>query len=359
MSPLKLPMYVAACMLASCQLLPSIARAQDTEDAGLEIPGDMETTTEPVDTPADTEAQAAIDEALILQARVDRDRYEQVVADLELQASADTWNADLNEAYLNLAGTLDVLGIHDEAAIVYDKALQNTRIGNGLNNLQQLPILEALLENSLEQQDWEKADSYAHLAFHIARRNYAIGDTRRTDALNRLSQWKLRVAKEELTGSYRQYARDTIAIYRTEMNLVEETAGDFENEGVYLASLHLGEARAKLALAEQVLEQPLGDFRTTGQQTITTQRCRPMRLPDGRMTQICETVEVPNIDYYLDPSVRKNQEISQNLLDIRRAILDAFDELQKDGDIGQRNALLAEMQEITKAYNAFVTDNSL
>jgi DNA repair ATPase RecN len=82
-------------------------------------------------------------------------------------------------------------------------------------------------------------------------------------------------------------------------------------------------------------------------------------LPNGSVRQECETVEIPNIDYYLNPSARKNQEISSNLQEIRRSIGDAYEQLQKEGDLAQRNALLAEMQNLTNAYNTFVTENAL
>lgn len=298
------------------------------------------------------------DDARFEEALADRAKHEQVIASLENSVSQYAYSAELTEAYLNLAGTLEVLEQYEDAAKVYDQALQTIRISNGLNSLEQIPVLEQLQENYLIQQNWDAVDSNAHLIYHIARRNYALGDSRRFQALDKLGQWKLKAANEELISDFRVYARDTLTLYSSEISLLENT-GDYADKGIHLATLHLGEARANLSMAKQVMDRPLSDYRTTAQQTITTQRCRLVRLGDGKVTQICETVEVPNIDYYLDPSIMKNQDINQNLLGIRKSISKAFEELQKDGNVEQRNALLAEMQELTKTYNAFVTDNSL
>jgi len=296
-------------------------------------------------------------EAIRLQAQVDRTRYEQVISDLELD-SVGSYNPILTEAYLNLAGTLGVLGMLEEAGTVYDKALQSIRINNGLNSMEQIPILEELQENSIAMQDWEKVDRFSNLAFHITRRNFPIGDEHRVRALDELGQWKLRAVRDELTDRYQQFVRDTITMYSSERELLEAMP-DYDNKGIHLAVLHLGEAKAKLAIAQQILDRPLGDFGTSGQQSYTTQVCRMVLLPNGSVRQECETVEIPNIDYYLNPSARKNQEISSNLQDIRRSIGDAYEQLQKEGDLAQRNALLAEMQNLTNAYNTFVTENAL
>jgi hypothetical protein len=87
--------------------------------------------------------------------------------------------------------------------------------------------------------------------------------------------------------------------------------------------------------------------------------CRMVILPNGKIIQECEAVEMPNMDYYLDPSMRKSQEISRNLLDIRRSIGNAYNELQKHEDLNERNALLEEVQVLTNAYNSFITKNAL
>jgi tetratricopeptide (TPR) repeat protein len=310
------------------------------------------------ETKHDPKPEPEIDyEAIRVEAQADRARYEQVISDLEL-TSVGSYNPSLTEAYLNLAGTLERLDLYEEAAAVYDQALQSIRINNGLNSMEQLPVLEELQENSIAIQDWEKVDRFSNLAFHITRRNFSLGDERRVKALDDLGQWKLRAVRDELTDKHLQFVQDTIVMYSSERELLEAIP-DYEQKSIHLAVLHLGEARAKLAIAQDVLDRPLGDFGTSGQQTYTTQVCRMVILPNGKIIQECEAVEMPNMDYYLDPSMRKSQEISRNLLDIRRSIGNAYKELQKHEDLNERNPLLEEVQVLTNAYNSFITENAL
>lgn len=306
----------------------------------------------------DTHAPEAIDPAVLERAQQDRVRYARIITELENSTSQNIYNPELTEAYLNLAGTLETLSLFEEASVLYNQALQTTRIGSGLDSLEQIPILERLLANSQTQQEWDNVDTDVHLIFHIARRNFPVGDPRRLSALEKLGKWKLKAATEALVDGYARDARDALGLYDTELELVE-AMDDYEGKSLHMAALHLGEARAMLVLAAQTYARPLTDYQTSGRETITTQTCRNVRMADGRIIQVCETIEVPNIDYYLDPSLRKNQEIGQYLEDIRENITLAYDALQDDGDVETRIALLAEMQELTESYNTFVTKNSL
>jgi len=326
------------------------------DEARTDNPTDTENTADQPE--AQTQEPDTIDPDIIARTEQDRIRYAQAITELENSTNQNIYNPELTEAYLNLAGTLEKLSLFDEATEVYNQALQTTRIGNGLNSLEQIPILERMLENNQTMQQWDAADSNAHLIFHIARRNFPAGDPRRISALDKLGKWKLKSAEQELLDGYNNDAWEALGLYDNELELLEDK-GDHEVQGVQMAALHLGKARAALALASQTFARPISDYQTPGQQTITTQRCVPVTLADGRVIRVCETVEVPNLEYYLDPSLRKNQEISQHLEDIREGIVLAYYALQEDGDTEARIALLEEVQVLTNSYNTFVSDNSL
>lgn len=301
----------------------------------------------------------AASEEELAQARMDRQHYEQLIASLELENSQGAWRADLSEAWMGMGHALRTLSLYDEAAEAYDTALQSTRINAGLNSLDQLPMLEALLETSELRQDWEAMDAFANLIYYVHRKNFPVGDARRLDALELLAKWKMRASENDLLDGFRNQARQAADLYKREIRLLE-TMDYYEGRNLALASLYLGEARASLVIAQQVYDRPLRDYQTGAPQTITTQRCRSIRLPDGRVTQICETVEVPNMDNYLEPVNRKNQELLMNMDDIRGAITNAYDALQVENSFPEeREAMLMQVQETTRAYNAFVTNNSL
>ena len=297
----------------------------------------------------------AIDEEVYEQALIDRDSYEQIINEIENNSGQNAYSNELSEAYLNLAATNFSLGDFDKAAETYNRALQIIRISTGLNSLQQLPVLQVLLKTSEARSDWQAVDTNAHLIFHINRRNFPVGDSRRVEALIQLGTWKLKAASEDLLGGFRDKTKEAADLYSNEIRQLE-SLDDYEGKNLNLTSLYLGEARSNLALARNILEKPLSDYSNGQPRTITTQRCRLVRLTNGTVTQICETVQVPNMQY-MNPSIRKNQEISITLATIRRAITNSMEVLKEEKPGELRDQLLIEMRETTEAYNVFVTKN--
>lgn len=81
-------------------------------------------------------------------------------------------------------------------------------------------------------------------------------------------------------------------------------------------------------------------------------------MPDGRIVRVCDTVERPNVDALTQPSNLKFGEMQRNLRAARDSIMSAYELLQEDGNLELRDQLLAEMQNLTGAYNTFISENS-
>ena len=307
--------------------------------------------------PVQTES-IPFNEDLNTQALIDRERYQQIIIEIENNSSQNAYSNELSEAYLNLASINYSLGDFDKAGETFDQALQIIRISTGLNSLQQLPVLQSLLKISEIKNDWQAVDSNAHLIFHINRQNFQPGDSKRVEALIQLSNWKLKAAAEDLLGGFKDKTLEAADLYSNEIELLKSRV-DHEEKNLSLATLYLGEARSNIALAANILEKPLGDYSTGQPRTITTQRCRTVRMPNGAVRQICQTVEVPNMQAYIEPSNRKNMEISMTLSSIRKAIANTFDVLQKEKPGEQLDQLFIELHETAEAYNTFVTNNLL
>jgi hypothetical protein len=127
-----------------------------------------------------------------------------------------------------------------------------------------------------------------------------------------------------------------------------------------LATLHLEQASAEFLLANQIREQPLQEYFVSGNRSTTMLQCSVTRLPDGRAQQICMPVEVPNLDFYVDPANRKSQDIWRHLGGMRDGIEAAYTYLRDETEqIAERDALLSDMEGLTASYNGFVTGNGL
>jgi len=295
----------------------------------------------------------------ILQAMANREQYTQLINQLELEAGADAYRPALSQAYMDLGLTLQTLEQHDEAAEAFDKALQSVRISDGLNSPLQLPMLQELYNSNLANADWEGADVYAHLMYYVARKSFAAGDERRLAALQQMGNWKLKAESENLLSEYSNALGSAIETYEQEIELLQSMP--LEGNNLTLATLYLGEARLKMILAQQIYDRPLTEYQTPGRErSTTTTRCFFVRLANGSVTQMCETIEVPQLDFYTVPNDMKLREISGNLKDIREALVKAFTLLQIEMEqVEKRDELLAEMNQITESYNTFVTEHSM
>ena len=312
--------------------------------------------------PAESEAVIPLSpeqQEKIQQALSNREQYTQLINQLELEAGADAYRPKLSQAYMDLGLTLQVLEQHDEATEAFDKALQSVRISDGLNSALQLPMLQELYNSNLARADWEGADLYAHLMFYVARKSFAAGDERRLAALEQMGNWKLKAENENLLSEYSNALGSAIETYQHEIELLQSMP--LEGNNLTMATLYLGEARLKMILAQQIYDRPLTEYQTPGRErSTTTTRCFFVRLANGSVTQMCETIEVPQLDFYTVPNDMKLREISGNLKDIREALVKAFTLLQIEMEQAEkRDELLAEMNRITESYNSFVTEHSM
>jgi len=308
----------------------------------------------------DSEPASPQDEELALAQQAAQDRYasyQQIVEGLEIGSSG--YSPELLEAYLDLGGALLTLSKPEEALQVYGKALQLTRAENGLYDPRQLPILQLLLTSSEQAMQWEAADTNIHLINLIARKSYAPGDPRRMATVSQLGQWLLNASAENLGSEAGKYSQEAIELYKYERSQLIALE-PYPEQKIQVASLYLGVAAAELSAAHVVNARSIRDFGVEGRSSTTTMQCQMVRLANGQVGQICSMVEIPNLDYYVNPSNRKNQELRQHLNAMKENIVNAFDALnQETRFIEDRDTLMAGMQTLTEAYNTFVTSNGL
>jgi hypothetical protein len=312
-----------------------------------------------VDTPdAAALVQSRIDDAVRAQALIDRDTYQQTIAALE--ARQGVYNMELSEAYVALGNTLRTLDRHDEAAVAFGKALQSLRIGYGLNDLRQLPVLEELLATHERLGDWDEVDSTNHLIFYIAAHSPQADQALRVKALVNLGRWMRKAAAEGLVSEFDANARDLMELYNSEIAHIE-AMDSYAGRNVHLATLYLDLAATELSEAKRKYEMPLTAFQTpvAGEQRTTTQQnCISGYDRNGRLIQACtQPMEVPNINYYLTPNVQKSGEIRAHLAAVENTVLQAYRALQNNSSDATPTELLDEVQRLTTEYNDFVALN--
>jgi hypothetical protein len=303
--------------------------------------------------------QARNEEDLRAQASANRDAYQQTISTIE--ARQGVYTLELSEAYVGLGNALRTLDEPTAAAEAYGKALQALRIGYGLDDLRQLAVLEELRATQEALGDWDEVDSANHLMFYIAKHNSEASQELRVKLLLNLGRWIRKAAAEELISDLDANAKDLAELYDNEISQLEATA-PYTGRGTHLAALYLDLAATELSEAKRKYEMPLSEFQTPGagdQRTTTQQTCFTAIDRNGRTVQSCtDPVEVPNINFYLQPNVRKSTEIRQHLGEVENRVMQAFRTLQDDpAEAATQTELLDEVHRLTGEYNEFVALN--
>jgi tetratricopeptide (TPR) repeat protein len=277
---------------------------------------------------------------------------------LQLEARHGLYGVELSEAYAELGRTLHARGELNAAIDAYNKALQALRVGYGLNDLRQLPVLRELRAVQEEQGNWNEVHAMHYLAFNIAMRN--ADEDLRVRTLRELGQWLRRAGDGNLVSGNASRTSELIALYEREVLRLEQK-DPYEGRNLHLASLYLDLASTELDEAKRKYELPITAFHTPGlgeQRTAVEQTCSTGLDRAGRVVTVCtQPMVVPNMNYYLAPNAQKAQEIRSHLVDVENTALKAFNVLMDESDSSAlQTELLDEMRRITDAYNDFIQE---
>jgi tetratricopeptide (TPR) repeat protein len=262
------------------------------------------------------------------------------------------------ESYYSLGTSLQEQERHEEAVEAFDDALQLLRENGGLYDLEQLPILQARLDSTQALSSWEDVDAGKQLAYQIAVRNPAAGTSTRYQTLRELGLWKLRVAEEGLLPNSLNGVRDAASLYRRELDQPDIRAA---YDTISISNLYLDLAALEFLQAKEKLALPLSEYSTGGSRTTTQMYCQTIYGPDGRAREVCRSVQVPNLEYFMGLSDRKYDQIRDHLDAMKESVLQAYEVLLREVGTPNRTealALLAEVHRLTDAFNGFVAENS-
>lgn len=286
--------------------------------------------------------------------------YEQQIAELEVRQQTFGVDAELGEAYYGLGISLQTLERHEEAVAAFDKALQALRENKGLYELEQLPVLQARLDSSEALASWQEVDAGRQLAHLITLKNPAASAEQRYQTLRELGLWKLRAAEDDLLPNSLGDAKAAAALYQHELERPGVRAF-YQGRDLSLANLYLDMAALEFLQARKMMALPLSAYVVGGQRTVTETQCQTLQTPDGRGRQVCRSIQVPNLDYFMSLSDRKYRETRRHLDAMKAAVLDAHAVLL--GEVETQNradalALLSDVHRLTDAFNDFVAENS-
>lgn len=256
----------------------------------------------------------------------------------DLQSESGIYAPELMEAYSDLGALYTELGDYDNAARVYNDALQVARINTGLYSEQQLPLLDSLIDAQQKRRDWAKVDDLAHLSLHLHRRLYNESDPRFLEAAMDFGGWRLRVLNENLLDQGNRAllntARDVSQFYGALISSLDNSSVEADTqlsvESGRMLTLLDGKAQADMTLARAVANTPYTFFQGTSARYINQTRCQNVTNAQGEVVRQCYQVRVENPRYRQSQREAKRYELSRHT----REISDTLARMQTIRDTG-------------------------
>lgn len=266
-----------------------------------------------------------------------------------LQSDLGIYDLSLIEAYSDLGAFYIEIEDFESAIRLYKEALQIARINTGLFSEQQMPAINALIDNNGKLKDWEEVDDLQQLSYHINSRLYPVSDPRYVVAAEEFGSWKLRVLRENLLDqSYRgltDTALDLSNFYQRVISNIEVHT-DVKPEG--LLSMVYGKSLADLTLARSVANTPYTAFEGGVNRYVNQTRCQNVRNAQGQVVRQCYSVQVEN------PRYRQSQRDAKQFALNRytRAVVRSIEKLRTIKDqsteltVGEKQQLEVQIAEL-------------
>ncbi len=271
-------------------------------------PGDPAAAPDPELRPtATTEELAAIAE-----------QYEQQVARMESEHGP--YDARLGEQLLSQGRVYQQLEEHAKALEVLKRAFHIQRVNAGLENLEQVPILQRLTESNIALHDWPAVDQNFDQLLWIYRRNYPDGDQQLLNVFDQVGRWKIQAYRDGLLKSdgYTTVS-DAAYLFSKSIKLTEQRYGETDPRLIDLLYGHtVANYQAMIEYANRPLDKYVDRQATS---TVTyVQKCTPVRVGTGRVIMQCFVIPVTNISTYTRAQSEKDLDVERRFMAARKSL---------------------------------------
>jgi tetratricopeptide (TPR) repeat protein len=106
-----------------------------------------------------------------------------------LQQANSPYNFELFEQYLSLGDTNQSIGRHEEAITHYESALQILKVKNGLDDMNQLPVTEKIVQSLIAMGDLDRSTRWREYEHYVHQNNFEPGSIEMVRATNDLADW--------------------------------------------------------------------------------------------------------------------------------------------------------------------------
>lgn len=188
----------------------------------------------------------------------DLERYRNEIDRLE--KSGGVYDEKLGENLLGLGIVYQQQGKHKEAVDALNRAMQIRRVNEGLQNLNQLAVLENIMTSNAANGDWEELDQNYQQMLWLHRRNFDPDAPEYIRNLVRLGRWKVDAFTHSRLGKGSFSAlQESQALFLRIIRHIEKQHGKLDPR---LVDLHYLNAMINYELLLDAANRPLSEFDT-------------------------------------------------------------------------------------------------
>ena len=167
-----------------------------------------------------------------------------------IEKYAGPLSAELIEPLTTLGEIYNHSGLHEKAALTFDRALRLNHVNLGFTNFDQFPIMDGLTESYIAQQDIDEATFYQRSQLEIQQRRLGVGNHETTPAYFKLARWYSRINRyDEAILTYQK--ADRIIIESFGRDSPERTEG---LQGMALVYQKIGNQSASSSILRKALK---------------------------------------------------------------------------------------------------------
>ncbi|TAJ91600.1 MAG: tetratricopeptide repeat protein [Gammaproteobacteria bacterium] len=177
-----------------------------------------------------------------------------------LEKSGGVYDNKLGENLLGLGIVYQQQGKHKEAVEALNRAMQIHRVNEGLQNLNQLAVLENIMTSNAAIGDWEELDHNYQQMLWLHRRNFDPDAPEYIRNLVRHGRWKVDAFRNARLGKGSFSAlQEAQALYSRIIRHIEKQHGKLDPR---LVELHYLNAMINFELLLDAANRPLSEFDT-------------------------------------------------------------------------------------------------
>lgn len=144
----------------------------------------------------------------------------------EIEEAYGPYDSNLPQHLMSLGLIYQTGGQHDEAAEVFERAVHVQRIGGGLYDLNQVPMLEKLIESNVARGSWADASKNHQYLYWLHKRNFGDDDPRMLPVIDKLSNWHLNAYALDTSSGLFQHLISAHALFSMAVSIIDTNFGD-------------------------------------------------------------------------------------------------------------------------------------